>query len=210
MAPNPPRLYRELTPLRHVRRFTRMPCVYPQNVAEHSYYVALLASQYVAQLWPLLLSHGEEEQLRRGWVVEAALWHDAEEAVMGDIPHDVKRATPQFHRAVQDVDKSARAYLQQFVDTYPWSNLTDLEQFVIKLADCVELICYETTEQRAGNRALHLAQFRIWELLRGPMAQQVTTFTPDLRPWYEDAMIQLDHTVREAYWEGEGWPIKRQ
>lgn len=208
--PNPPRLYRELTPLRHVRRFTRMPCIYPQNVAEHSYYVALLASQYVAQVWPLLAVHGEEGQLRRGWVVEAALWHDAEEAVMGDIPHDVKRTTTAFHAAVSEVDRSARAYLEQFVDIHPWANLTPLEQFVIKLADCVELICYEAMERRAGNRALSLAQFRIWDILRGTMAKQVTMFTPNLRPWYEEAMRQLDETVnKEDYREGEGWPIKR-
>src|ERR1044072_5271666 len=78
---NPFRLYRELTALRHIRRFQRHACVAPISVAEHSFYVGLLAAQFARTLGAPSVNVLQ--------CLEGGLWHDAAEAITGDVPHPV-------------------------------------------------------------------------------------------------------------------------
>lgn len=196
---NPPRLYRELTALRHVRRFSRMPCVFPINVAEHSYFVAVLAATYAAQMRetfqiPVDVAH----------VALEALWHDAPEAFTSDIPHDVKRYNLRVLGEINVMEEHARLELLAQAGLDTMSHLTPLEEFVIKVADCVELLCYEHSERRMGNPALQVPADRIWKLMDGPMflkadQQKVST-------WYRHVLVQLRDSMITTFQEGAAWP----
>jgi 5'-deoxynucleotidase YfbR-like HD superfamily hydrolase len=85
------------TRLRYVVRFSTCHKVHPENVAEHSYYVALYA-MWIAD-W---VEYNEKleieldvEQLLRG-----AILHDLEEAVSGDVNRIFKYATPEVAYAL--------------------------------------------------------------------------------------------------------------
>jgi 5'-deoxynucleotidase YfbR-like HD superfamily hydrolase len=87
-------------------------------------------------------------------VVRQALTHDIEEAVISDIPHDVKKhidmgdALPElFEESLWD----APGWLEDAVLTPHGGTL---EARIVKLADYVELMMYCKGEQRMGNTYL--------------------------------------------------------
>lgn len=201
---NPPRLYKELTALRHVRRFARTPCVFPINVAEHSYLVAMLATGYAAQMRETF-----QIPVDIGRIALGALWHDAPEALTSDIPHDVKRYNLKILAEVNVMEEHARlellaqAGLEHATDLHP----DPIEEFVIKVADCVELLCYAHTESRVGNPALGVPAARIWTLLNNTM--RLKAEKQQVLKWYEHVLVQLRHSTIEPFQEGASWPRPR-
>jgi 5'-deoxynucleotidase YfbR-like HD superfamily hydrolase len=126
-----------------LQRWGIVRCLQRQSVAEHSFYVAIY-SDAVADLlgW---------EEPRRLHLLRAALWHDADEIVTGDIPGPVKRAIPQRHvweSYVGDV-------MEQHFDDYPriWPD----EKPVLIVANLLDECAYLAGEIRSGNGHVRLA-----------------------------------------------------
>ena len=192
---DPVKLYRVLTGLRHVKRFQRDGCVRPISVAEHSYNAALLAGCYAHQLAT------RDVPVDRAMVLEAALWHDAAEAITGDIPHDFKRAAGRV--LYESWDHAEHTMLRRIgalnsglpaVLTAPDAH--PVEALVVKLADWVELVLYVAEEQRLGNRTLNIASRRIWTLLNDRLRTKASTLLPGfagsrLHDWYHDTLRLL-------------------
>src|SRR3990167_5644900 len=111
---DPFRLYRELTPLRHIKRFQQHATVVPISVAEHSFYVALIAGAFTSQLQRVGV------EIDRALVIEGALWHDACEAFMGDVPHPVTRQFPELGAAWDLVERCLEGHLSKiFESSFP-------------------------------------------------------------------------------------------
>lgn len=183
---NPPQLYRELTPLRYVRRFSRFPLIQPINVIEHCYLTAMLGGGFAVQLETVGVV------INRAQVVEFALWHDAGEAVTGDIPHDVKRHSDEFKSLADHAEEVALGNLLGKYGIDPRPDPNSLEACIVKVADCAELLCYTATERQLGNYALNIADQRIWALLDGLLYERLYAFRDDrLLDWFHDAMQQL-------------------
>jgi len=92
----------------------------PQSVAEHSYFVTLLAMRLATVIGVPV-----------GKVVHYALLHDAEEAWTGDIPSPVKRL----------VDKQGIPIKEMMGDMYI-EHPEVLIEYVVKLADIAEALKY--------------------------------------------------------------------
>src|SRR5947207_2766739 len=78
----------------------------PENVAEHSFQVALLTHA--------LCTIGREvfeKQVDAGRAVILALFHDAEEVMTGDIPSPVKHHNPGMLRSVREIESLAASEL---------------------------------------------------------------------------------------------------
>lgn len=124
------------------RRYHTWPVLRQQNVAEHSFHVAMLCA------W-LCKQHGFEPSQR---LLMAALTHDLAEHQMGDIPSPTKRRLPDygettFRKAWGDLEQALRkdAGLE-------WeSGLTQLETYLLKLADAAEGALYCIRERAMGN-----------------------------------------------------------
>lgn len=129
---------KKLRALRNVRRFNFEHCNRYQNVAEHSYFVAML----VMELGRL---HGMSP-LKIGVAVEAALMHDATESVTGDIPYLVRRSMDRA--ALSALDHRAAAELGVDV-SYPIDII-----WLVDYADALELAMYLKEERESGNRTL--------------------------------------------------------
>lgn len=144
------REYRELST---VPRWTIIRTIQKQNVAEHSFYVALYAGQ-VADLikWP-----GP-----RAVLLDIALRHDLEEVYMSDIPGPSKRAM------VHDVDKyqqrceseNVRRFGEDYKNrTMMFWNLPDVEdqvRAIIKVADLLDECFFLATDHQLGNRSTQM------------------------------------------------------
>lgn len=97
--------------LRYIERCNTLPRVKPQDVAQHSYYVTLLAmgigdeyNLYAAE--HNLRCENKLIELNMESVLRKALLHDTEEAIVSDIPWNVKHSSKEIHQAIQSAIES--------------------------------------------------------------------------------------------------------
>ena len=143
-------IVRAVRKLNHINRCSRFPLVRPTTVAEHSYHVTVLAlfiAEDVAADWLPELKF--EKVLRR------ALLHDAEEALMSDIPHDVKKYLGDTSDALRGmVEKEFKGAPHWFTSALLEPCDHSVEHHIAKLADHLELAMYCVDEHNVGNRNL--------------------------------------------------------
>lgn len=126
--------------LRHERRLSVHQCNKYETVAEHSFYVALIAREIAIdmRLSPNTI----------GLIVDMALLHDVEEAITGDINYLVRREIPN----IKDLEEKARAEIQRSY-VYP-EDIYGLWSHIIEFADAYEFKMYLEEERRSGNSGL--------------------------------------------------------
>lgn len=129
--------HRKIRSLQNVRRFNFEQCNRYQSVAEHSFFVALLVRD--AAVWA-------------GWsdvdvmvAMDAALMHDANEAVTGDFPYLVRKAMSPSELNRLESMAAAELNVPGMVK-YPLIAL-DLVGF----CDALELALYLQEERSSGN-----------------------------------------------------------
>ena len=128
--------------MRYVRRFNFHHCNVYQNVAEHSYFVALIAHQIA------LMLTDDIEFIYKCFC--RAFYHDIDEAVTGDIPYLVKRKVN-----VNDLLIHAMRELE-YIEPFNVEEVEEIEiEHVVKLADCIELKMYLEDERKSGNMHLY-------------------------------------------------------
>lgn len=124
--------------LMYVRRLNYERCNRYENVAEHSFYVGLMAYQ-------LALSIGCNEDEAR-YRLKMGLMHDLPEAVTGDIPFLTRRALG------KEVCLSIDTLGEQEIGIDLGTDRQTLE--IVQIADALEFALYLREEILSGNRAL--------------------------------------------------------
>lgn len=119
-----------------VVRFHTRPQLQPQNVGSHSYGVAWL-------LW--LLMGGKPSAA----LLYAGLAHDVPEFITGDVPAPVKRRISGAEDSVHQLEAEVLAQAQ-----LPIPELTEDEQRLLKLADCLEGMRHCCKERQLGNQLM--------------------------------------------------------
>jgi len=132
------------------RRYHTIPVLRSQNVAEHSFHVAMLCSWLVGHSVPGIGAA----------LLMAALTHDLAEHKMGDLPAPVKRSLPDYEQS----EGEARPFRQVWDDLEQehleaaelnWDHvLTPFERRILKLADAAEGCLYCIRERAMGNRLI--------------------------------------------------------
>lgn len=144
-------------------RYSGAHVIHKENVAEHSYYVTLLAD---------LIAHDLEHRLTnikldRLKILRMAMYHDTEEAYTGDLITPVKNKSPELKREwdklsslmmkeglVHDFPEQQHIvkYIVSIHHTYEKNKTTQLENQVVKFADGLQSIVYLLREIGFGNR----------------------------------------------------------
>lgn len=126
------------------KRFHTWPVLRQQNVAEHSWHVAML-------LWFIF---GNDEPGLRMPLMMAALTHDAAEWKVGDLPSPGKRAMsehfPDFREKWGEME-------QGILKEYAWdweSLLEPWELAALKLVDSMDGALYCVRERTMGNKLI--------------------------------------------------------
>jgi 5'-deoxynucleotidase YfbR-like HD superfamily hydrolase len=146
--------------LSHVRRFAALRVARLENVAEHSYYVALMAMLIGRDL----LTRGHEVDVGR--CVDAALCHDLDEAVAGDLPRPFIAAVPGLRASMDAVNatfvRGIGAELGLDLEG-EWVEQTagSLEGGVVRLADLLDIVAYAAEEVRAGSEYARALAFEL-------------------------------------------------
>jgi 5'-deoxynucleotidase YfbR-like HD superfamily hydrolase len=145
---------RELRDLSYVPRWSIVRVAKPQSVAEHSFYTAVYAAYFADMIgWRY---RGSREQL-----LLAALWHDAEEQFVGDIPGPAKH----LGLVALDRKKITDEMLRRFGVAWVTSATTE-EKDIVKAASLLDDALFLCGEIQRGNKACHDAYLSIYVRLR--------------------------------------------
>lgn len=182
-----------------IARWSLMRSTKTENLAEHSYDVAILAHFLV-----LLRKHLYKDlpQVNLEEVLTFALYHDVPEVLTGDLPTPVKYYSQEMKTAFSQVEAEARdkllentpevlreAYEQVFVlEENPW-----IYAFV-KAADRLSAYLKCCKELQMGNQEFSLAKEQCFEDLKKSDLPEVQYF---LEHCLESFVLPLDASVRD-------------
>ena len=180
--------------LRYIRRWGLMRSVMPENDAEHSLQVAMIAHAIAIM--------GRERygrQVNPEHVLALGDYHDVSEVITGDMPTPVKYQTDELRRSYKDVERMANERLLSMLPEgmrpayVPYlSTPADEERQIIKAADSISAYLKCLEEKRAGNREFDAAG----ESIRTALAQidlpEVQDFIREFVPSFELSLDELN------------------
>lgn len=153
--------------MKSIRRCNTFPVVNPIDVAQHSYYVTMLAMALSDEYntyadehnlgFHLLDVENQMPLLNIEVVLRKALLHDTEESITSDIPWNVKHMNEEVHKAIesainQRIDKAYEG--TKTMELYHKLGKECKEGFegqIVDLADMMELAIYCYEELAMGN-----------------------------------------------------------
>lgn len=140
-----------------VQRYSSLPVVRSENVAEHSWQIAALCSLIAEDLWL------EGKRVDIGKLLTRAIFHDVSEALSGDIIRSYKHSSQEMLTACGNADADNMISLQAEIGgragrvmSKAWAEAKgkDLEGEIVALADLLCVVAYCVEEHALGNRKI--------------------------------------------------------
>lgn len=189
--------------LRSISRWSLMRSTAPDNVAEHSYHVALL-SHLLCEIGNSLF----DRQLSAERAVTLALFHDATEVFTGDIPTPVKHHNPRLLANFREMEQIAaerllsmvppslhEAYAPLLSPNEPSAASGDAGLMLyVKAADSLDAYLKCAWELAAGNREFAVAKTQLLAKLNQLALPEVAYFLEHLAPSFEMTLDELSET----------------
>ena len=184
-----------LSRLKLISRWSLMRNTQPENDAEHSLQVAMIAhavavigrSRYARDVDP---EH----------VLSLAVYHDATEVMTGDLPTPVKYHNDELRGAYRRLeDVSADRLLSLLPDDLrpafsPYlKQASGYEHDVVKAADRISAYVKCLEEKRAGNREFDYAAENVKQSIDAIALPEVKDFLTDFLPAFEMTLDELNH-----------------
>jgi 5'-deoxynucleotidase YfbR-like HD superfamily hydrolase len=143
--------------MKNIKRCNNFPVVQVEDVAQHSFYVTLLAMN-IADEYNMWASKNDRMQVDVESVMKKALLHDTEESFTSDIPWNIKHANDTIHNMMEEIIgikideayKRADNMFQKYKDIAR-SCKDDFSGKIVGLADSTELAIYCYEEYTLGN-----------------------------------------------------------
>lgn len=182
--------------LRWIRRWGLMRNAIEENVATHSWEVAVLAHALA-----IIRNRHFGGDVNPETVATAALYHDATEVITGDMPTPVKYHSQVMREAFRDIEhkasdellallpESLRSDFAPYIQESRWS--PDVVQLV-KAADRLSALLKCEAEIQAGNREFEPAAQQIRKRLEQEGLREVEYFLKVFAPSYSQP---LDHLL---------------
>ncbi len=179
--------------LKYIERWSLMRNTTRENVAEHSFHVALTTH--------MLCTIANElfgRQLNTNEAVALALFHDATEVFTGDIPTPIKHHNPIILSNFREIEEQAA---KRLIDMIPSSirdvyrpliedPSSELKRYV-KAADLIDAYLKCTFEVGAGNQEFVVAKQQTEEKLRQLHMEEVDYFLQTLAPSFTMTLDEM-------------------
>lgn len=184
-----------LSRLKLISRWSLMRNTQPENDAEHSLQVAMIAHAIA-----VIGRDRYGREVDPEHVLSLAVYHDATEVMTGDLPTPVKYHNDGLRDAYRRLeDLSADRLLSLLPEDMRPAFLPYLKQEkgyardVVKAADriCAYIKCLE--EKRAGNREFDYAAKNVRESIDAIDLPEVRVFLKDFLPAFEMTLDELNH-----------------
>ncbi len=145
--------------LRYIRRWGLMRSTMPENDAEHSLQVAMIAHAIA-----LIGRDTYHRDCNPEHILAQGVYHDVSEVITGDMPTPVKYHSRELRAAYKDVERMANERLLTMLPenlraayTPYFGHAGEYERRVVKAADSISAFIKCMEEKRAGNREFEAA-----------------------------------------------------
>jgi 5'-deoxynucleotidase len=193
-APSP--FYAHLSRLRFIKRWGLMRNAVEEDVAQHSWEVAVLAHALAVISRDVFGQNVDPNS-----VATRALFHDATEAITGDLPTPVKYSPAMRHATAHLEDEvsqemvallpeALRPAIRPLIDHHDWP---EAEARLVKSADRLAAWLKCRAELRYGNREFEQAAQQVRAKIDEHMTQEVEYFLKAFGSAYEltlDSLMQ--------------------
>ena len=184
-----------LSRLKLISRWSLMRNTQPENDAEHSLQVAMIAHAIAVIGRDRYGRNTDPEH-----VLTLAVYHDATEVMTGDLPTPVKYHNEELRGAYRRLeDLSADRLLALLPEDLRPAFFPCLKQEkgydrdVVKAADRISAYIKCLEEKRAGNREFDYAAENVRDSLRAVTLPEVHDFLRDFLPAFEMTLDELNH-----------------
>jgi 5'-deoxynucleotidase len=187
--------------LRYIERWSLMRNVMKENVAEHSFHVALLTHGLCSIANEIFGKHVPIEK-----IVTKALFHDVTEVFTGDIPTPVKHHNKEILHNFREIENlAAKRLISMIPDTLKpiYSQLiegkteeSEWKQY-IKAADLLDAYLKCVSELSTGNKEFSVAKKQIEQALKKMDMPEVEYFLAYLAPGFEKTLDELADLTKD-------------
>ena len=147
--------------MRNIKRCNMFPTLVPTDVAQHSYYVAMLAMLFNDEIKTFQIIYPNEPapQLDVSVLLRKSILHDTEEVFISDIPYNIKHHSNELHNELENITNVEMKNIMQGYVMSNWNDYRDqckvgTEGAVVALCDMLELAIYAYEEVSMGNTSM--------------------------------------------------------
>ena len=184
-----------LSRLKLIARWSLMRNTQPENDAEHSLQVAMIAHSIA-----VIARERYDRDVNPEHVLALAVYHDATEVMTGDLPTPVKYHNDELrgaYRRLEDVSADRLvallpADLQSAFSPYLKQD-SGYARDLVKAADRISAYIKCLEEKRAGNREFDYAAENVRKSIDAIDLPEVKDFLRDFLPAFEMTLDELNH-----------------
>ena len=184
-----------LSRLRLIHRWSLMRNTVPENDAEHSLQVAMIAHAIA-----IIARDRYGKDVDPEHVLSLAVYHDATEVMTGDLPTPVKYHSDELRGAYHRLEELSADRLLALLpeDLQPaftpyMKQASGYEHTLVKAADRISACIKCMEEQRAGNREFDYAAENIHRSIASIDLPEVRDFLLDFLPAFDKTLDELNH-----------------
>ena len=184
-----------LSRLKLIQRWSLMRNTTPENDAEHSLQVAMIAHAIA-----VIARDRYGKDVDPEHVLSLAVYHDATEVMTGDLPTPVKYHNDELRGAYHQLEALSADRLLALLpeDLRPaftpyMKQASGYEHTLVKAADRISACIKCIEEQRAGNREFDYAAENIRRSIAKIDLPEVRDFLIDFLPAYDKTLDELNH-----------------
>ena len=184
-----------LSRLKLIRRWSLMRNTVPENDAEHSLQVAMIAHAIA-----VIARDRYGKQVNPEHVLSLAVYHDATEVMTGDLPTPVKYHNDELRGAYHRLESLSADRLLALLpeDLQPaftpyMKQESGYEHTLVKAADRISAYIKCMEDQRAGNREFDYAAENVHKSIASIDLPEVRDFLTDFLPAFDMTLDELNH-----------------
>ena len=184
-----------LSRLKLISRWSLMRNTQPENDAEHSLQVAMIAHAIA-----VIARDRYGKQVDPEHVLSLAVYHDATEVMTGDLPTPVKYHNDELRSAYHRLESLSADRLLALLpeDLQPafapyMKQEPGYDHSLVKAADRISAYIKCLEEQRAGNREFDYAAENIRRSIAAIDLPEVKDFLEDFLPAFDMTLDELNH-----------------
>ena len=184
-----------LSRLKLIRRWSLMRNTVPENDAEHSLQVAMIAHAIA-----VIARDRYGKQVNPEHVLSLAVYHDVTEVMTGDLPTPVKYHNDELRGAYHRLESLSADRLLALLpeDLQPaftpyMKQESGYEHTLVKAADRISAYVKCMEEQRAGNREFDYAAENVRKSIASIDLPEVRDFLTDFLPAFDMTLDELNH-----------------
>lgn len=189
------KFYAYMSRLKHIKRWGLMRNTEPENVAEHTFQVAMIAHALC-----LIRSMLGEPEVSEKDVVLSALYHETAEAITGDLPTPIKYYNEDISAAYKAIEHQAEQTMMQMlpepmrtsIAPYVSGNLDETVHAIVKAADTISAYIKCIEERKSGNGEFDLAARKTLEKIENMDMPEVRYFMDHFLAAYEKTLDELN------------------